>query len=64
MISERTVWESEPRESVQIHLSDGRTFEGPGGTPLHVFVEAAYPDPPQPIVAALVDDHLTELSER
>ncbi len=51
-----------PRESVQITLPDGRVFEGPRGTPLEAFMRAAYPQPKIPIVAALVDGRLRELT--
>jgi uridine kinase len=47
---------------VQVHFADGRTFEGPLGTPLAKFVQSAYPNATYPIVAALVNDELEELS--
>ena len=51
-----------PRQTVQITLDDDRGFEGPVGTTLHEFFRAAYPDPPAPIVAALVNQRLRELT--
>ncbi len=51
-----------PRSNVQVHFPDGRIFEGPLGTSLADFVRAAEPDPAIPIVAALVDGKLRELS--
>ena len=51
-----------PRRTAQVRFADGRTYQGPMRTPLVEFVDAAYPDPPCPIVAALVDDELMELS--
>ena len=53
-----------PRTTTQITLPDGRTYEGPAGTPLVDFIRAAYPDPAAPIVAALVDGSLRELTVR
>jgi uridine kinase len=60
--------EAEPRRTVQVHLADGRTLEGPVGTPLADFIAAANRPPtkseqPQryPVVAALVGGELEEL---
>ncbi|MHB0858676.1 MAG: uridine kinase family protein [Anaerolineae bacterium] len=53
--------ESEPRQTVQVHLQDGRTFEGPRGTALAEFVKTAYPASLVPIMAAQVDSRLEEL---
>lgn len=55
------VWPAEPRTSVQVRFADGRIFEGPAGTPLEAFVNAAYPERPVLIVAALVNGKLREL---
>ena len=53
-----------PRKTVQVRLDDGRILEGPVGTPLEAFVaKSAQPDEP-PIVAALVDSKLRELTYR
>jgi uridine kinase len=57
-----SVWSAAPRETVQVHLAHGRTYEGPLGTPLTDFIKAAYPDPQIPIVAALVNGELEELT--
>jgi uridine kinase len=51
-----------PRRAAQVRFSDGRTFEAPIGTPLEAFVRAAFPDPPVPVMAALVDGKLRELT--
>jgi uridine kinase len=51
-----------PRETVQITLDDGRVFEGRVGTPLEEFFRTAFPDPPAPIVGALVEQRLRELT--
>ncbi|OQA20920.1 MAG: Uridine kinase [Chloroflexi bacterium ADurb.Bin360] len=53
---------TEPRKDVQMTLPDGRTFEGALGTTVETFFEAAYPDPSAPLLAALVDGDLRELS--
>ncbi len=53
---------TEPRTTAQVRVSDGRAFEAPLGTPLQAFIRAAYASQPIPIVAALVDGSLEELS--
>jgi uridine kinase len=53
---------AEPRQVVQINLDDGRVFKGPVGTTLERFFSVAYPDPPAPIVGALVNERLRELT--
>jgi len=55
---------AEPRQTVQITLDDGRIFEGSIGTTLEQFFKAAYPTPPAPIVGALVNERLRELTFR
>ncbi len=57
-----TVRLAEPRQTVQIRLPDGRTFEGALGTTVEEFLRVAYPAPPLLIVAALVDGTLRELT--
>jgi len=59
-----TVWPATPRQTVQVHFVDGKTYEGPVGTPLVQFIQCAYAQAPYPIVAALVNDELEELSYR
>ncbi len=49
------------RKTVQVRLPDGRTFEGPKGTPLVEFFQAAFPGASDPPVAAIVNDGLVEL---
>jgi len=56
------VWPAEPRSTVQARFADGRIFEGPVGTPLAAFVHAAQPDQTVPVVAALVNGKLRELT--
>ncbi|MGB9890684.1 MAG: hypothetical protein ACPLTQ_13620, partial [Anaerolineae bacterium] len=53
---------SPPRQTAQATFPDGRTWEAPVGTPVEAYVRAAYPDPPVPIIAALVDGELRELT--
>jgi uridine kinase len=52
------------RNTVQVTLDDGRIFEGPVGTNLEKFIQAAFPNPnyPAPIVGALVNERLRELT--
>ena len=61
---ERSIWRAAPRQTAQVHLPDGKTYEGLVGTPLARFIEAAYSQAPYPLVAALVNDELEELSYR
>ena len=53
---------SQPRQTAQVWLADGRVYEGPVGTPLETFLRAAEPHPAVPIVAAIVDGQLRELT--
>ena len=59
---EATVQPASPRQTAQVRFADGRTYQGPMRTTLVEFVDAAYPDAPCPIVAALVNDELMELT--
>lgn len=51
-----------PRERVQARLNDGRIFEAPPGTPLGAFITAACGAAEPPVVAAIVDGRLRELT--
>jgi len=53
---------AQPRATVQITLDDGRVFEGRVGTTLEEFFQTAFPNPPAPIVGALVERRLRELT--
>lgn len=53
--------EAQPRDTVQIHLPDGRTFEGPVGTRLEEFIRAARCAQDAPVVAALVNREIRDL---
>ena len=60
------VHRAEPRVTVQVTFPDGAIFEGPVGTPLEVFVQAAEQAADMPrgalVVAAVVDGMLRELT--
>lgn len=51
-----------PRTDVQARFPDGRAFNGPMGTPIEEFVQAAQWQSPGEVVAALVNGRLRELS--
>ncbi len=53
---------SDHRDTVQITLPDGRVYEGPIGASVEAFFEVAYPDHEAPLIAALVDGDLRELT--
>lgn len=53
---------SRPRETVQARFGEGAVYEGAVGTAVGAFCDVAYPDAPVPIVAALIDGALRELS--
>ncbi len=57
------IQECEHRTDVQVRFSDGRVFSGPAGTRLEAFVRAAMPPPSVPVVAALVNGRLADLTE-
>lgn len=56
------VWRAEPRITAQVRFPDGQVYEGPIGTRLEAFIRAAYPHQEVPVVAALVDGELRELT--
>ncbi len=56
------VHSAKPRETAQVRLPDGRTFEAPMGTPVEQYIRAAMDDSPVPIIAALVNGDLRELT--
>jgi len=49
------------RETVQVHLPDGRTFEGAVGTRLESFIKLAYTGQEPPVMAALVNKQIRDL---
>jgi len=55
-------WPSQPRTTVLVQFPDNRIFEAPIGTTLESFIRAAYNEDPVPIVAALINCKLYELT--
>ncbi|MCI0520814.1 MAG: nucleoside kinase [Chloroflexi bacterium] len=51
-----------PRSSVEIHLADGRVIEGPRGAPVIDFLRILEGEMPAPIVGAIVNNELRELT--
>ncbi len=64
MVTVDTIREVEPRETVYVHLADGRVLEGPLDTSVETFLQSAYPNAEVPLIAALVDGQLRELTYR
>lgn len=52
---------TEPRDTAQIYLPDGRTYEGPVGTRLESFIKVACSEQEAPVVAALVNREIRDL---
>ena len=57
------VRECEHRQDVQVRFSDGRVFCAPAGTRLESFIKKAFPPPSVPVVGAVVNGRIAELSE-
>jgi uridine kinase len=57
-----TVQSAEPRKTAQVRFPDGRTFEAPVGTPVEQYIRAAMDESPVPVIAALVNGELRELT--
>ena len=57
---------AQPRATAQVKFADGRLYEAPLSTPLEHYIRAAEADRPSryPVVAALIDDELRELTYR
>src|SRR5512143_2809435 len=53
----------EHRRDVQVRFGDGRVFCGPAGTRLEAFMRKATTPQALPVVAAVVNGRLAELSE-
>jgi uridine kinase len=51
-----------PRTTAQVWFDDGRIYEAPVGTSLEAYIKAAEPAWPLPVMAALIDDELRELT--
>ena len=60
-MAQTKIHKARERTTVQVHLTDGRTFAGPKGTPLVDFFKVAFPHASDPPVAAIVNDELIEL---
>lgn len=58
------VYPAHPRATAQVKLADGRVYEAPTWTPLEAYLRVAAADRPprSPVVAALIDDELRELT--
>ncbi len=54
----------EPRAKVEVHLPEGRVISGPRGAQIHEFFSMLKEDELQPIVGAIVDGQLRELTYR
>ncbi len=53
---------TQPNPNVEIHLPDGRTLCGPRGTPEGEFLAKVKDDFPAPIVAAIINNQIHELT--
>lgn len=62
-LSDPTIVPGQPRSSVQVHLPDGRIFAGPTGASLEAFIRHAWSRRQAPVMAAVVNGHLSELSQ-
>lgn len=60
--SETEIRPAPVRQYVQVRLPDGRAFDGPVGTTIEDFIEAARPQTRGRIIAAIVNNKLRELS--
>jgi uridine kinase len=56
------VQSAEPRRTAQVRMADGRVFEAPVGTSLEEYIDVALGDSPVPVIAALVNGDLRELT--
>lgn len=54
--------QTEPRKTVEIHLSDGRVYAGPRGTAVGLFLKALPEFNNPPIMGAVVNSELRELT--
>jgi len=52
----------DPCEDIQVHLPDGRVITGPRGTPIEEFIKPIIDEQPVPIVGAVVNGSLRELT--
>jgi uridine kinase len=59
---ESLVVPTRPRDKVQVRFNHSQVYEAPVGTPLEAFIKAIGLHEPVPVVAALVNDRLRELT--
>ncbi|HNT53811.1 MAG TPA: nucleoside kinase, partial [Anaerolineaceae bacterium] len=59
---DHSIQQTQSRQTVEIHLPDGRIFEGPRGMPVGVFLRSLPEWDNPPIVGAIVNDELRELT--
>ena len=64
MKTKNTIQFTEPRETVEVKLHDGRTLSGPRGASAEDFLKTIASEDENPIVAAIVNGDLRELSYR
>lgn len=57
-----TIKTTTPSTNIQVHLPDGRTLEGPRGASAEAFLQAVQIDSPAPIVGAIINGDLHELT--
>jgi len=60
--SRGAVRRGKPSNTAQIRFPDGSVYDGPIGTPLEEYIRVGLPNAPAPIVAALVNGKLKELT--
>ncbi len=53
---------TQPSPTVEVHLPDGRTIEGPRGAPVEAFLQTVAEDLPAPVMGAVVNGELRELT--
>ncbi|MDY7077398.1 MAG: nucleoside kinase [Chloroflexota bacterium] len=53
---------AKPRKTAQVRFPNGEIFEAPVGTSVEQYIQAAQGDSPVPVIAALVNDDLRELT--
>jgi uridine kinase len=56
------IYPAPPRQTVQAQFAGGQVYEGPAGTPIEQFVNAARPEAEAEIVAVVCNGRLRELS--
>jgi uridine kinase len=62
MSKQSTIRSVQPRDTVEVHLPDGRVLSGPRGASAGEFLQAVAGSLPAPIVGGIVNDELRELT--